>query len=354
MDKSRLNAAFKQLGIDAIVSESNQTRLWFANVETSDGWLIIEKDVATLFVDGRYFEYVTNNSRNVEVKLLSNTSLQDFFQDKKYQKIAIESDYLTLSNRSKIKKMTNLSAENIISIKGQQLRIIKTKDEIEKLQKAINISLEAFDKLKTYIKEGITEREIDHKLNYIMKRLGADKEGFDNIIAFGKNTAMPHHHPTKNILKNGDIVTIDFGAKYMGYTADITRTFIFNENEGKTDFKLKEILEIVQKAAEKGIQAVRPGIKAKEIDNICRDYIKQRGYLNFFVHSTGHGLGLDVHEFPQINSKDETVLEEGMVITIEPGIYITELGGARIENDILVTKDGYKILSNNEELIHND
>lgn len=345
MDKSRLNAAFKQFGFDALISESPKTRLWFSEVETSDGWLIIEPNSATLFVDGRYFEYATKNAKNVEVKLLDKDSLKDFLEKKEFKKVALESDYLTLTNRSKIKKMLNLTSSDLISLKGQQLRIIKTEDEIKKLQKAIDISLEAFENVKSYLKEGVTEKEIDHKLNYIMKRLGADKEGFDNIVAFGPNAAMPHHHPTESKLKNGDIVTIDFGAQYKGYTADITRTFIFNEESNSCDPKLKEILAIVEEAAQKGREAVKPGVKASDIDKICRDYIKEKGYSNFFVHSTGHGIGLDVHEFPQISSLNETILEKGMVITVEPGIYIPSLGGARIEDDVLVTEEGHKVLS---------
>lgn len=354
MNKDILKKAFKNIGFDAIISNSEQTRKWFTNISTSEGWLIIEPKEATLFVDGRYFEYAKNNAKNVFVKLMSSQDdLKDFFEKKSFNKIAIESDYITLSSRSIIKKLTKVSTSNIVSLKGQELRIIKTEEEIKKIQKAIEISLEAFEKVKTYLKVGITEKEIDHKLNYIMKRLGAEKESFDSIIAFGKNTAEPHHHPTNTTLQEGDIVTIDFGAIYDGYASDITRTFIFNSSSNptnsNTDKKLLDILKIVEEAAKLGRESVKPGVTASSIDKICRDYIDKKGYSKFFVHSTGHGIGLDVHEFPRISKNDDTILEPGMVITIEPGIYIEGVGGARIEDDVVVTFNGHKVISRNEE-----
>ena len=351
MDRSKLDAAFKEHQFDAIISEAPQTRLWYAKVQTSDGWLIIEPKKATLFVDGRYYEYAKAHAQNVDVKLLAKDELKAFLEKKAFKKIAVEEDYLNLMQKNRIEKMTGLTADQIVLLNGQTLRIVKTKDEIAKLQKAVDISLDAFESVKSYLKEGITEKEIDHKLNYLMKRLGAEKEGFDNIVAFGPNTAMPHHHPTDRKLANGDIVTIDFGAQYEGYTADITRTFVFRtkDTDPTIDPKLIEILTIVEAAAQKGRDAIKPGVKASEIDKICRDYIKEKGYGNFFVHSTGHGIGIDVHEFPRVSYLDETVLEEGMVITVEPGIYIESVGGARIEDDVLVTKDGHQVLSRKQE-----
>ena len=351
MDRSKLDAAFKEHKFDVIISEAPQTRLWYAKVQTSDGWLIIEPKKATLFVDGRYYEYAKTHAQNVDVKLLAKDELKAFLEKKAFKKIAVEEDYLNLMQKNRIETMTGLTADQIVLLNGQTLRIVKTKDEIAKLQKAVDISLDAFESVKSYLKEGITEKEIDHKLNYLMKRLGAEKEGFDNIVAFGPNTAMPHHHPTDRKLANGDIVTIDFGAQYEGYTADITRTFVFRtkDTDPTIDPKLIEILTIVEAAAQKGRDAIKPGVKASEIDKICRDYIKEKGYGNFFVHSTGHGIGIDVHEFPRVSYLDETVLEEGMVITVEPGIYIESVGGARIEDDVLVTKDGHQVLSRKQE-----
>lgn len=346
MNSKELSKVFSKLKVDALISEAPQTRQWYAGIETSDGWLIIEKDSATLFVDGRYLEYATNNAKNVEVKLLKDDSLKKWLKNKKFEKIAIEEDYLSVEKLNIIKKMIKIDDSSIIPINSQKLRIIKSNEELSKTQKAIDISLEAFEKLQIFIKEGISEKELKHKLEYIMVRCGAEKEAFDSIVAFAENTAEPHHHSSNKTLKKGDMVTIDFGAKFEGYCADITRTFIFEENQNESiNKKYREILNIVEEAAKLGRESVKPGVKTSEIDKICRDYIASKGYSNFFVHSTGHGLGLDVHEFPYVSSKSDIVLKEGMIITIEPGIYIEKIGGARIEDDVLVTIEGAKVLS---------
>lgn len=347
MNSKNLNNFFEKYKVDAIISEAPQTRLWYSKISTTDGWLIIEPNSATLFVDGRYFEYASKNAKNVKLELLKGNSLNSWFDKKKFKKIAIEADYLTVENKEKIKRMTNIDQENILYVNSKKLRISKSEEEINNVQKAINISLESFEKLKPFIKSGISEKELQDKLEYIMCRLGADKEAFDTIVAFAENTAEPHHHSKEKILKSGDIITIDFGAKYNGYCADITRTFIFEEEKRPND-KYREVLNIVEEAAKLGRNAVRPGIRASEIDNICRSYIASKGYSNFFLHSTGHGLGIDVHELPIISPHSNDILEEGMIITVEPGIYIEGICGARIEDDILVTKDGHRVLSKNK------
>ncbi|MGL5590498.1 MAG: M24 family metallopeptidase [Metamycoplasmataceae bacterium] len=344
MNRSILEEFFTQFNLDAIVSKAYQTRLWYSEIMASEGWIVIEKEKATLFVDSRYFEYARKNAKNVDVVLLENESFSNFLKTKNYGKIAIESDYLEVTHYNKIK--TFLPNAVIMNIKGQELRMLKSSEEVAKIQKAINISLEAYDKLQPFIVEGVSELEIDNKLNYLMKRLGADKESFDSIVAFGSNSAMPHHHPTERTLKDGDIVKIDFGSYYKGYACDITRTMIYKKSEStQVDQRLVEILKIVEEAARRGREAVRPGISSKEIDNICRKYITEMGYGNNFIHSTGHGLGIDIHELPMVSAKMPMILEPGMVITVEPGIYIENLGGARIEDDVLVTESGHLVLS---------
>lgn len=344
MNRSILDEFFVAYQLDAIISKAHQTRLWYTGIMSSDGVIIIEKHEATLFVDSRYYEYAVKNAKNVRVLLLEGESFNDFLKMKNFSKIAVESDYLELTHYNKIKNI--IPNTNIINIKGQELRMLKDSAEVSKIQKAINISLEAYAKLQTFITEGISELELSHKINYLMKRLGADKESFDTIVAFGPNSAMPHHHPTTTTLQDGNIVKIDFGAFFEGYASDITRTFIYKKNESTyVDPKLTEILKIVEEAARRGREAVKPGINSKDIDDICRNYITEMGYGKFFIHSTGHGLGIDVHELPQVSAKVSMILEPGMVITVEPGIYIENLGGARIEDDVLVTENGNLVLS---------
>ncbi|AAT28036.1 M24 family metallopeptidase [[Mycoplasma] mobile] len=344
MNRKYIEKVFELTKADVIISDSYQTRKWYADVMTSDGFIIIEKNRADLFVDGRYIEYAKTNARNVEVHLLLKDSLKTFVQQKKYQVVALEKDYLKIDGFNKIKNL--IPDAKFKFFDAQTLRILKDDVEISKIQGAIDISLNAFDMLKSFLTPGVSEKEIDHKLGYLLRRHGAEKESFDTIVASGPNTAMPHAKPSDRILEEGDIVTIDFGAQFQGYAADITRTFILGGKEKAKDPKYVEILEIVEEAAKRGRNAVKPGISTSEIDKICREYIDSKGYGKYFVHSTGHGLGIDVHELPVVAQRLKgEILEPGMVITVEPGIYIEGIGGARIEDDVLVTETGHRVLS---------
>ncbi|WP_027122721.1 M24 family metallopeptidase [Metamycoplasma spumans] len=345
MVKTELNKIFEENKLDAVISEAPQTRLWYANVQTTDGYLVIEKDKAYLFVDGRYIEYVTNNARNVEVHLLQKDSLAKFLEKKNYKKVGVEKDYLNLQTFEYFKSMLPKAEFSLLSAK--KFRIIKDEEEVSKVEEACLISLQAFEELKKVLVEGMTELEASNKLGYLMRLFGAEKESFDSIIAFGSNAAEPHHHPTNRKLQDGDIVKVDFGAQFEGWASDITRTFFFGKPR---EAELVNILDVVSEAQRLGREAVRPGMATNEIDKICRDYIESKGYGKFFTHSTGHGVGIDVHELPGVGrGRGDVILEEGMIITVEPGIYVEGLGGARIEDTILVTKDGSRVLSRPED-----
>ncbi|MGX9395007.1 aminopeptidase P family protein [Mycoplasma sp. 1781] len=346
MLKQQITKIFEELKLDAIISEAPQTRLWYAGIQTSDGFIVIEKEKAFLFVDGRYIEYATKFAKNVEVILLESgeETLSNFLNKKKYSNVGIESDYLHVQTFEYFKKM--MPKAKFHNVKGKQFRIIKDQEESDYIQEACLISLQALEELKKILVEGMTELEVSNKLGYLMRLFGAEKESFETIVAFGTNAAEPHHHPTNRKLVDGDIVKIDFGAQYNGWASDITRTFFFGKPKSA---ELVSILDVVSEAQKLGRESVKPGIETSEIDKICREYIQSKGYGKFFTHSTGHGVGIDVHELPGVGRRTgNVVLEEGMVITVEPGIYVKDLGGARIEDTILVTKNGSKILSRPE------
>ncbi|VEU70247.1 aminopeptidase P family protein [Mycoplasmopsis glycophila] len=347
MDRTKLNEMFEKSGAEVLISEAPQTRLWYADVQTTDGFIAIEKDRATLFVDSRYIEYAQKHAKNVDIVLIKGNSMSEWFAQRNFKKIALEKNYLTKSVQDRIVKMVN--PETIEWVDAQYLRIVKSKAELEKMQAVIDISLKSYNQFMQQVREGMTEKEAAALLNYLLKMNGADKEGFDEIIAIGPSSAEPHHHPTERKLVKGELLKVDFGALYKGYTADITRTSIFGGEEMAKDPKMVEILEIVKESARRGREAVRPGIKASEIDKVCRNYIVSKGYGDLFLHSTGHGLGIDVHEWPSVSAFSDFVLEPGMIITVEPGIYIEGLGGARIEDDVLVTQDGHYVFSRPEE-----
>lgn len=226
--------------------------------------------------------------------------------------------------------------------------MIKSKSEILKIKKAIEISEQAFAEILKFIKVGMTELEIKSELERLQYALGAERMAFDTIVAVGKNTANVHHLPTKTKIKDGDILMLDFGCVYKGYHSDITRTVFVGGRrvKSKKQKELLKIYEIVKSALQLAIEKVKDGATCKEVDAAARDYIKLSGYGEDFPHATGHGLGLEIHEAPRISFKSDEVLHAGMVVTIEPGVYVPGLGGVRIEEDVLVTKRGCKLLTN--------
>ncbi|VEU76358.1 aminopeptidase P family protein [Mycoplasmopsis columboralis] len=346
MDRKRLDKMFQDLQVDALISEAPQTRLWYADVQTTDGLIVIEKDKATLFVDSRYIEYCQKHAKNVEVILMQGDSVAKWFDNRKLNSIALESNYLVKDWENRI--MSLAKPQVVKWVNAQDLRIIKSPQEIEKMQKVIDITLSAYDEFMVWVKPGVTEKEAAAMLNYLMKKHGADKEGFTEIIASGASSAEPHHHPTEKVIEDNSLLKVDFGALYQGYTADITRTTILGD-KSKANPKMLEILQIVEEAAALGRAYVKPGIKASEVDRVCREYIQSKGYGDKFLHGTGHGLGIDVHELPSVSTKSDYILEPGMIITVEPGIYLEGIGGARIEDDVLVTETGRYVFSRPDE-----
>ncbi|WP_434337138.1 aminopeptidase P family protein [Mesomycoplasma conjunctivae] len=346
MNRKYLDKAFSDHNLDVIISLSQQTRLWITQISTTDGIMFIEKDENHLFVDGRYIEAAQKSAQNSKVYLLNKENLHQFIKDHKFKTIGIEQEYITVGEFERVKQW--YPEAKFVYLQAQQFRILKSDAEIAKIQSAVDISLKGLEFTLGQIKPGMLEKDLDIILNAQMKKLGADKESFDSIIATGANSAMPHYRTGKSIIRENDLLKIDFGSLYEGYCADITRTFMFKPST--PDAKKLEILQIVKEAAQIGRQTVRPGIKVSEVDKACRDYIASKGYGQYFVHSTGHGVGIDIHELPTVSLFSDSILEPGMVITVEPGIYIEGLGGARIEDVVLVTQDGSKTLSRPGEI----
>jgi Xaa-Pro aminopeptidase len=230
----------------------------------------------------------------------------------------------------------------------EKLRLLKSVEEIEKIRRAAEISDAAFDFIQQVIRPGVTELEISNELEHFMKRKGASRGAFSFIVASGHRGALPHGVASEKIIEKGDMVTLDFGAVYEGYCSDITRTLAV----GEVNPKLIEIYNIVRNALQLTLKHLKVGMTGKEVDAIARDYIAEKGYGDYFGHGLGHGIGLNIHEDPFFSKNSEELLQTGMVVTIEPGIYIPELGGIRIEDDVLMKEDGIEILTHSpKELI---
>ena len=221
------------------------------------------------------------------------------------------------------------------------LRASKTEDEIDAMREAIKLSQDALDDLLKWVTPGKTEREIADKLNQLVKEHGSEGFAFEALIQTGVNSGVPHGAVSDRVLQENEFLLIDYGGKKRDYPADITRTFCI----GQPTDEMQRIYDIVLAANQAGIAAVKPGIPASAVDKATRDVIEAAGYGEYFIHRTGHGLGLEVHELPQISSSNDALLEEGMVFTIEPGIYLPQLGGVRIEDNVVVRANGAEVLT---------
>ena len=249
-------------------------------------------------------------------------------------------------NHSTFLKLTEVFGRDKI-VDGDEIlldsRLVKTSFELGLIRKAIDIVESGVLKGIETIEEGVSELDIAFISHCHMKRLGADKVYDDLIVASGERAALPHGKASNRSIRYGDVITLDFVASYEGYNGDETRTVFL----GNADEELKKIYEVVLEALVNAIDTISEGVPARDVDKKARETIEKAGYGKYFLHSTGHGIGLDIHENPRLSSGDETILKEGMVVTVEPGIYLSGLGGVRIEEDVVVKFDGCEILTRN-------
>ena len=301
-----------------------------------------------LLTDSRYTEQAQKESPDYKIltdepnkKNARVLAIKKIIEKNKIKKIAFESNNLSYANFKKYSDSFNsiefLATENII----EQIRMIKNKEEIIKMKKAAQITTESLKDVFEIIKPGVRELDIASELAYTMRKKGAQKEAFETIVVSGERSSLPHGKPSEKKIDEGEFITIDMGANYQNYNSDLTRTIIM----GKENKKQKEIFSIVLEAQKAALDFLKPGVKCKEVDSVARDIIAKKGYGKFFGHGLGHGVGLDIHELPRVSFSDDTVLLPGMVVTIEPGIYLPEVGGVRIEDSVLITEAGYEILT---------
>ncbi|MNV34070.1 putative peptidase [compost metagenome] len=227
----------------------------------------------------------------------------------------------------------------------EKLRMFKDEEELAVLRRAADLADDTFRHILKVIKPGMTERDVDLEMEFYMRSHGATASSFDTIVASGERSAMPHGVASEKVIQKGDIVTFDFGALLDGYCSDITRTIAV----GDPGAKLKEIYEIVLESQLYALEHIKPGMTGREADALARDIIASKGYGDAFGHSLGHGLGMEVHEWPRLSMRSDDVLEPGMVVTVEPGIYVPGLGGVRIEDDVVVTATGVEKLTHSSK-----
>lgn len=340
----------KSEGVEALLITSPYNLRYASNFTGSTGLSVITQSKAFFVTDFRYTEQAADQA--VEFEIVKNTGpiyeeVKAIVEKENIKSLGFEKEFVTFAMYEQISSL--LTCE-LIPVSGlvEALREIKEDSEVETIQKAIKITEFAFEEILNFIKPGVSEIEVANKLDFLMREKGASGVSFDTIVASGKRSAMPHGVASDKKIENGDMITLDFGCYYKGYVSDMTRTFSL----GDPGEELKKIHQIVLDANLKVTEVAKAGVTGKALDDIARDYIKEKGYGEAFGHSTGHGIGLEVHEGPGINFRNEKVLVSGNVITNEPGIYIPGLGGVRIEDDLLITENGNKnLMSVTKELI---
>jgi Xaa-Pro aminopeptidase len=325
------------LKVDGIIITSYSNIFYYSNFTSEDSILYINKDNAYLITDSRYTIQASKQARDFKVITRNGSYANELAKLIKGGRVLFEDSiiynfYMTLVNSIKA---------NFTSINIDHLRNIKEEKEVRCIKEACKIASKCYKHILGYVKPNMKESEIANEMLHYMKSLGASKESFETIVASGKRGALPHGVASEKRVKEGEFITLDFGCIYKGYCSDITRSFML----GKANKKMIEIYNVVKEAQSLAIKEVKEGVKASYIDSIARNYIESKGYGQYFTHSTGHGVGVVVHDPIAVSKNSDLILKENMVITVEPGIYIPEFGGIRIEDDVLVTKDGCKILT---------
>ena len=348
--RERMRARQEKLEIDALLITKPVNVRYLTGFSGSNGQLIVgPEDV--FFTDPRYetqsshevpdcrrVVYQTSAAAIGEAGGLYG-SMRDVIRELGIGRLGVEAGHMTLATARAIReKVTGVELVET-NDEVENFRRIKDAGEVESIRQACATGDKGLEDLLGQLKEGQTEREVAAILEDAMRRAGSEGLSFDTIVAFGEQAAEPHHHPGERRLKKGDLIKLDFGAIHAGYHSDMTRTIAY----GKPSDEMVQIYELVRGSQQAGLDAVRAGATCGEVDRASRAYLQEHGHT--FGHGTGHGLGLEIHEAPPVRAGSSDVLEPGMVITVEPGIYLPGTGGVRIEDSVVVTRAGCDILT---------
>ena len=345
----KLREALLEKELDAILISTDENRRYVSGFSGSAGYLLVSQDDAVLATDFRYIEQAGRQAPDFRVERIASglAWFPKLTSELGVTRVGFESQQVTYgaytAYQKAIEEAEGPHKPEMVSTAGivERLRAFKDADELKLLARAIEIGDEAFELVAPTIEAGITEREIAWQMEKAMRERGAEKIGYDIIVAAGANGALPHHRAGDKVVEDGDAIVIDMGAVYEGYTGDMTRTIIV----GEADETFLKVYDTVLRAQLEAEDKARAGMTGKEVDAIARDIIAEAGYGDAFGHSLGHGIGLEVHEEPRISAQSEQVLEDGMVFTIEPGIYLSGWGGVRIEDNVVMENGRVRIMT---------
>jgi Xaa-Pro aminopeptidase len=342
--RSRLRKFFEEYSLKAVLFTDLMNIRYLCGFSGTEGALLISQDNAWFLCDSRYTLQAAQEVQAAEIRecgAIRIDMVAALANEFGLDRIGFEAAHTTVSVFRRLSE--KLSGVELIELGPNldEIRICKDEAEIELLTSVAALSSQALTAVLGNIKPGVREVDIAVALELEMRRRGADGKAFDFIVASGERGAMPHGRASEKIIQSGELVTIDFGALKDGYHSDETVTIAC----GNPEKRAREIHSIVRMAHDLAIRAVRPGIICKDLDEVARSYIRHKGYGDYFGHGLGHGIGLEIHEMPALSPRSTSVLEEGMVITVEPGIYIPGFGGVRIEDTVVVTGDGCHVIT---------
>jgi len=344
MRVQRLRQALREQGLDALLVTRPENQRYLSGFTGGDGALLITQSHALLITDFRYYEQVAEEAPDWQLVKLDGklpSILRPLFKEHQVRSLAFESTYVSFAQYQEWKRATRgvkwVPAKDVV----ESLRLVKDKDELVQMRKAIAISDAACDHIREFIEIGMTEKQVAWELESYMRTHGAENLAFPLIVGSGPNGAKPHAVLQERPIRKGEPIVLDLGARVNGYNSDLTRTICL----GKPGQKLQEIYDIVLRAQLAAEEGAKPGMKGQEVDALARQVIRDAGHAEQFGHGLGHGVGLAVHEGPSAGQNAAITLETGMVCTIEPGIYLPGWGGVRIEDIVLFTATGVEVLS---------
>jgi len=345
--RSSLVNLMKDWGIQGLIMENPANYFWYTGFSGEECFCVITHDDVELIVDSRFTEQAKEEAPDVIVRQYNSPTERDdmianFFQRKDISLIGYEGSTLTHNRFTTYQQILGKRIEFIdVTRLFNITRAVKSTHEIECIEKAANIVDNVFEELCTFIKSGMSEKEIAAEIDYRMRKHGAQKASFDTIVASGFRGALPHAMPSDKVLEHGETLVLDFGAYYDGYCSDITRTLFI----GEPDKEMTKVYDVVLQAQMSAISALTDGVGEKDADAIARNIISEAGYGEYFGHSLGHGLGVEIHEAPRLSPRGTSALSVNNVVTVEPGIYLPGKGGVRIEDDVVILDHGCRVLT---------
>lgn len=342
-----LHAWLEAQQLDAVLISSRQNKQPHLGFATSSGYVLVTRHTAHILADFRYYAQVAEQTSGYQLHLMESSKpmpaiVNQVIAKENLLRVGFEGEQVSWQTGSQWQQLLNAT---LVTVSLDALRQVKTPQEIAVIREACRIADCSADHIRRFIQPGMREREVAAELEWFMKQQGAEKPSFDTIVASGPRGALPHGKASEKVIVAGELITLDFGAQYQGYCSDMTRTFLVaGRYSDPENMPLWSVYHTVLAAQLAAIAAIRPGVACCEVDAAARNVITAAGYGPQFGHNTGHAIGIDVHENPRFSPTDATRLQPGMLLTVEPGIYLAGEGGVRIEDVVLVTADGAEVL----------